>query len=310
MPTWVFWIGGVAAVLLVAYTILVKGGIFVVVPQETRMLKERWGRYVGTLEPGKLHKRLVLRDKFVGPISLKMQPHNFQLITRTVEDGTRVQVDFLIEFRVDPDKVREAWYAMKNPAKLLEARATEIIMQHLNRLSLKEALDGGPALGTAIMNGLTEYAADYGYLIHRAFVIKIDPESSVQSALVEKATAARKNETAAANATAANKLAIDKAKADAEVSELTGQAEAARQTAVMDAMIALAKKMAADNNAITFQDALAAVMKAHEIDATSGAIRAAGTSIVNLGNGADGVASSVAAGTKAATTPATKHNER
>lgn len=217
----------IVAVLLVILAAL----SFFTVEQQTIAVVERFGKFLRLAQPG-LHIRVPFVDQIVARMGLQVEQLELSIETKT-HDNVFVTVEVAIQFRVDGNRVREAFYLLDQPTAQMEAFTSDVVRSKLPGLDLDAAYSDVEEISLAIERTLKARMEEYGYTIVKALVLNINPPEEVKEAMNRINASRRNQEAAIAQGEADKTLAIKRAEAEAASKELQGRGIAAQRKAIM-----------------------------------------------------------------------------
>ena len=153
----------------IALVIFVIAVIFIarsvkVVPQQNAWVKERLGKYAGTLTPG-LNFLVPFVDKVAYKHSLKEIPLDVPSQVCITRDNTQLQVDGILYFQVT-DPMR-ASYGSSNYVAAITQLAQTTLRSVIGRMELDKTFEERDHINTAIVNAIDESAANWGVKVLR-----------------------------------------------------------------------------------------------------------------------------------------------
>lgn len=220
-------IGAFACLLLLL--ILVTKGIYVV-RQQTACVVERLGRFRRVLGPG-LHVVVPFIDRVSKPLSLRIVQLDIKVDTKT-EDNVFVKVPVAVQYQVNPEKVREAFYKLEDPQEQIESYVFDIVRAEVPRKTLDALFLSKDDISEAVQESLQKVMDEYGFIIRRSLITDITPDAKVAEAMNSINAAKRNREAAEHEAEAARIKLVAAAAAEAESKKLQGEGTAAQRKAI------------------------------------------------------------------------------
>ena len=194
---------------------------FFTVKQQTVVILERFGKFIGLKEAG-LHLKLPLVDKVAGKINLKIQQLDVLVETKTFDD-VFVKMKVSVQYKILRESVYDAFYKLQNPHDQITSYVFDTVRAEVPKMKLDDVFVRKDDIAIAIKRELGEAMNDYGYGIVKALVTDIDPDVEVKNAM-NKINASERQKIAAEYEGEAEKIRIvAKAKAEAESKRLQGQ---------------------------------------------------------------------------------------
>ncbi|MDE5831709.1 MAG: SPFH domain-containing protein [Desulfovibrio sp.] len=224
-PLYVF-LGILALVFLI---ICVFKGVYIV-RQQTARIVERLGKFKRVLQPG-LHFVIPFIDRVSQPISLRIVQLDIKVDTKT-EDNVFVKVPVAVQYQVNPDNVREAYYKLEDPEEQIESYVFDIVRAEVPRKTLDDLFLSKDDISEAVQESLQKVMDDYGFIIRRSLITDITPDAKVEAAMNSINAAKRNKEAAAHEAEAARIKLVAAAEAEAESKKLQGEGTANQRKAI------------------------------------------------------------------------------
>ena len=205
-------------ILLILF-IVING--FFIVKQQTIVIIERFGKFLGTRRPG-FQWKIPLVDNIAGKISLKIQQLDVIVETKT-KDDVFVRLKVSVQYHILPESVYDAFYKLDNPHAQITAYIFDNVRAEVPRLRLDDVFEKKDDIAIAVKRELDEAMLSYGYGIVKALVTDIDPAEEVKLAM-NRINASEREKLAAEYEGEAERIRIvAKAKAEAESKRLQGQ---------------------------------------------------------------------------------------
>ncbi len=248
----------IAVVLLVVAVIFVSQSIRVV-PQQHAWVKERLGKYAGTLTPG-LNFLVPFIDKVAYKHSLKEIPLDVPSQVCITRDNTQLQVDGILYFQVT-DPMR-ASYGSSNYIVAVTQLAQTSLRSVIGKLELDKTFEERDIINAQVVAAIDEAALNWGVKVLRYEIKDLTPPKEILLAMQAQITAEREKRAL---------IAASEGRRQEQINIATGEREAfiARSEGA---------KQAAINNALGEAAAITAVA-----DATAGAIERVAAAIRHPG---------------------------
>lgn len=210
----------ISLILGVLAFMVLWSGIFIV-RQQTPVILERFGRFIGIRHPG-LHFKIPFLDKIAGRVSLKIQQLDVLVETKT-KDNVFVKLKVSVQFKILEDAVFDAFYKLQNPYEQITAYVFDTVRAEVPKMKLDDVFERKDDVAIAIRRELEEAMNEYGYGIVKALVTDIDPDHAVKNAM-NRINAAEREKIAAEYEGESDRIRIvAKARAEAESKRLQGQ---------------------------------------------------------------------------------------
>ena len=177
----------------VAIVIFVIAAIFIarsvkVVPQQNAWVKERLGKYAGTLTPG-LNFLVPFVDKVAYKHSLKEIPLDVPSQICITRDNTQLQVDGILYFQVT-DAMR-ASYGSSNYIVAVTQLAQTSLRSVIGKLELDKTFEERDMINAQVVNAIDEAALNWGVKVLRYEIKDLTPPAEILHAMQAQITAER-----------------------------------------------------------------------------------------------------------------------
>jgi regulator of protease activity HflC (stomatin/prohibitin superfamily) len=177
----------------IAFALFVIAGIFIVksikvVPQQNAWVKERLGKYAGTLTPG-LNFLVPFVDKVAYKHSLKEIPLDVPSQVCITKDNTQLQVDGILYFQVT-DPMR-ASYGSSNYIMAVTQLAQTTLRSVIGRLELDKTFEERDMINGQVVNAIDEAALNWGVKVLRYEIKDLTPPNEILRAMQAQITAER-----------------------------------------------------------------------------------------------------------------------
>jgi len=191
------------------------------VDQATIGVVERCGAYRERLEPGFHCIAPCCGDCLAHRISLRVQQQEFQVETKT-HDNVFVSIHVAVQFKVVPDRIREAVYTLENPASQIRSYVYDALRSHIPTLDLDAVFEAKDEIALVVQKEL-KMMEQYGYEIVKVLVTDLVPDHKVKVALNEINANQRLLVATQSKAEAEKLLRVKAAEAEAESRHLAGR---------------------------------------------------------------------------------------
>ena len=230
-----------------------------VVPQQNAWVKERLGKYAGTLTPG-LNFLVPFIDRVAYKHSLKEIPLDVPSQVCITRDNTQLQVDGILYFQVT-DPMR-ASYGSSNYIMAVTQLAQTSLRSVIGKLELDKTFEERDMINAQVVSAIDEAALNWGVKVLRYEIKDLTPPKEILHAMQQQITAEREKRAL---------IAASEGRRQEQINIATGEREAfiARSEG---------EKQAAINNAQGEAAALMAVAEAtaQAIERVAAAIRQPG----------------------------------
>jgi regulator of protease activity HflC (stomatin/prohibitin superfamily) len=233
---------GFAIVLFVIAAIFVAKSIKIV-PQQHAWIKERLGKYAGTLSPG-LKFIIPFVDRIAYKHSLKEIPLDVPSQVCITRDNTQLQVDGILYFQVT-DPMR-ASYGSSNYITAVTQLAQTSLRSVIGKLELDKTFEERDMINAQVVSAIDEAALNWGVKVLRYEIKDLTPPAEILRAMQAQITAEREKRALIAAsegrrqeqiniATGEREAFIARSEGEKQAAINQAQGEAAAITAVADA---------------------------------------------------------------------------
>ena len=177
----------IAIVLLVIAAIFIARSIKVV-PQQNAWVKERLGKYAGTLTPG-LNFLVPFVDRVAYKHSLKEIPLDVPSQVCITRDNTQLQVDGILYFQVT-DPMR-ASYGSSNYIMAVTQLAQTSLRSVIGKLELDKTFEERGMINAQIVAAIDEAALNWGVKVLRYEIKDLTPPAEILRSMQAQITAER-----------------------------------------------------------------------------------------------------------------------
>ncbi len=176
-----------------AFLLFVIAGIFIVksikvVPQQNAWVKERLGKYAGTLTPG-LNFLVPFIDQVAYKHSLKEIPLDVPSQICITRDNTQLQVDGILYFQVT-DPMR-ASYGSSNYIMAVTQLAQTSLRSVIGKLELDKTFEERDMINAQVVSAIDEAALNWGVKVLRYEIKDLTPPAEILRAMQAQITAER-----------------------------------------------------------------------------------------------------------------------
>ncbi len=177
----------IAIVLAVIAVILVARAIKIV-PQQHAWVKERLGKYAGTLTPG-FNLIIPFVDRVAYKHSLKEIPLDVPSQVCITRDNTQLQVDGILYFQVT-DAMR-ASYGSSNYIMAVTQLAQTSLRSVIGKLELDKTFEERDMINAQIVSAIDEAALNWGVKVLRYEIKDLTPPTEILRSMQAQITAER-----------------------------------------------------------------------------------------------------------------------
>jgi len=177
-----------AALIIVLIAILFVWRSIKVVPQQNAWIKERLGKYAGTLAPG-LNFLVPFVDRVAYKHSLKEIPLDVPSQVCITRDNTQLQVDGILYFQVT-DPMR-ASYGSSNYVMAVTQLAQTTLRSVIGKLELDKTFEERDIINAQVVAAIDEAALNWGVKVLRYEIKDLTPPNEILRAMQAQITAER-----------------------------------------------------------------------------------------------------------------------
>ena len=177
----------VAIVLLVVAIVFITQAVKVV-PQQHAWIRERLGKYAGTLTPG-MNLIIPFVDLVAYKHSLKEIPLDVPSQVCITRDNTQLQVDGILYFQVT-DPMR-ASYGSSNYIMAVTQLAQTSLRSVIGKLELDKTFEERDMINAQVVNAIDEAALNWGVKVLRYEIKDLTPPNEILRAMQAQITAER-----------------------------------------------------------------------------------------------------------------------
>lgn len=210
--------------------VIILSGVFTV-RQQSCVVIERLGKFHRIAHPG-LNLKIPIIDSAVATLSLRINQLGVSVETKTL-DNVFVNVVVAVQFKVLPEKIYEACYALQNPENQIKAFVFDLVRAQVPKLNLDDVFSKKDDIANAVKKDLVKPMSEFGYQIIETLVTDINPDPNVKAAMNEINTAQRLRVAANEKGEAEKILKVKQAEAEAQASILHGQGIAGQRQAII-----------------------------------------------------------------------------
>ena len=251
---------GVIALLVL---MTVSGSFFTVQTAHAGVI-QRLGKFARVAAPG-LNFKLPYIESLVARISLQVQQLDVKVETKT-KDNVFVQIPIAVQYRVDPERIYDAFYKLSDPIKQIESFVYNVILGHVPKMTLDETFDQQAQIAIDVKNNLDQSMREFGYSIVKSLITDIVPDPKVKAAMNDINAAAREREATVSRAETEKLLLVKKAEAEAESKRLQGEGIANQRKAIVAGLRESVEKFSASVEGTSAKDAVALVLMTQYFD--------------------------------------------
>lgn len=281
----------------IAFALFVLAVIFTIksikiVPQQNAWVKERLGKYAGTLAPG-LNFVLPFIDEVTYKHSLKEIPLDVPSQICITKDNTQLQVDGILYFQVT-DPMR-ASYGSSNYVMAITQLAQTTLRSVIGKLELDKTFEEREIINAQVVAAIDEAALNWGVKVLRYEIKDLTPPAEILHAMQAQITAEREKRALIAAsegrqqeqiniATGERQASIARSEGDKQAAINKAEGEAAAILAVANASAQALERIAAALQAPGGEQAVQLKVAEQAVAAYSRVASEATTTLVVPGN--------------------------
>jgi regulator of protease activity HflC (stomatin/prohibitin superfamily) len=202
------------------------------VRQQTVAIVQRFGKHQAIATAG-LNTKVPFIDAIVARLDLRIQELTVRCETKT-KDNVFVQMTVAVQYQIQ--NPYDAFYKLANPRGQIESYVYDVVRARVPNLILDQAFEAKDDVAKAVKDQLADIMDDFGYLIVKALVVDIDPDSAVKESMNRINAAERLKDAAELEADADKIRQVKAAEADAEAKHLQGIGIAKQRKAIADGL--------------------------------------------------------------------------
>ena len=211
--------GVVVVVIIVLLGVIARLTLFTV-EQQSFAIVERLGKYKKISGPG-LNTKVPFIERIAGRVSIRVTQLEVEVKTKT-KDNVITDIGIAIQYFVEKENVRDAFYKLQNPSKQMESYVFNTVRAHVPKMTLDEVFERKDDIAKEINESLSGTMKEFGYSIHASLVNDIRPDQKVAHAMNEINSQQRMQEAAKFEGEAKKILVVKAAEADAESKRQAG----------------------------------------------------------------------------------------
>jgi regulator of protease activity HflC (stomatin/prohibitin superfamily) len=219
----------------IAIALFIIAGIFIVksikvVPQQNAWVRERLGKYAGTLTPG-LNFLVPFVDQVAYKHSLKEIPLDVPEQVCITKDNTQLKVDGILYFQVT-DPMR-ASYGSSNYIMAISQLAQTTLRSVIGRMELDKTFEERDMINAQVVSAIDEAALNWGVKVLRYEIKDLTPPAEILRSMQAQITAEREKRALIAASEGRKQEQINIANGEREAS--IARSEGDRQAAINQA---------------------------------------------------------------------------
>ena len=210
--------GAIGGAILLWIIITLLGQPIYTVEQQTFVVIERFGKFVGKGGPG-LRFKLPYFDRVAGRVSVRVQELNVKVRTKTSDN---VFVDLMISVQYYVDDVWKAFYKLAKPDAQMESYVYNTVRAKVPTMKLDDVFEKKDEIAKQVEEDLSTTMKEFGFSIKVALVNDVIPDKGVADAMNEINRQQRLKDAATYEGEVKKTLVVKAAEADAEAKKQAG----------------------------------------------------------------------------------------
>jgi regulator of protease activity HflC (stomatin/prohibitin superfamily) len=233
------------------------------IEESTLGVSERFGKFQSIEQPGCLCFPVGIVK--VKTISVRTRQLHV-VVESTTNDKVFVTINIEVQFRVDKQRVYEAFYSLEDVDGQIKAYIMDSVRDKVPDKDLDKLMKKKHKLAVLIQEELTKEMSQFGYEIVKVLILEIEPGKEVKAAMNDINTAERQRAAAIAKAEANKIVKIKEAEADAEARELAGKGLAAARRAIVNGLQETVHEFAENINGVDPQTVMQLILTTQYYD--------------------------------------------
>ncbi|MDO5352765.1 MAG: SPFH domain-containing protein [Succinatimonas sp.] len=181
-------VGFIAAIVLIIFAFIFAMKSFMVIPQQTAFVIERFGKFHKVLNPG-LNFIIPFIDRVAYKHSLKEIPLDTPSQVCITRDNTQLSVDGVLYFQVtDPQR---ASYGTSNYLIAITQLAQTTLRSVVGKMVMDQTFEERNLINTQVVAAVDEAAVNWGVKVLRYEIKDLTPPEAVLQAMQRQITAER-----------------------------------------------------------------------------------------------------------------------
>jgi len=201
------------------------------IPETEFGILQRFGKFAGVLTPG-VACYLWPCTAVAGTISTRLRQIVIRKEAKTKEN-VFVTLSIAIQYMVEPEHVKKAFYSMEHPHIQMESFVEDAIRSIVPTMELEHLFLEKEKISSAIRDELAKKMTSYGWSIVDTLITDIDPEARVKAAMNKINEAKRLREAAEYEAETSKLVKVKEAEAEAVSKRLQGEGVANQRKAIL-----------------------------------------------------------------------------
>ncbi len=243
------------------------------VRQQTVAIVQRFGKHAFIATAG-LNFMVPFIDSVVARLDLRIQELIVRCETKT-RDNVFVQMTVAVQYQIQ--NAYDAFYKLSNPRAQIESYVYDVVRARVPGLTLDQTFEAKDDVAQAVKEQLADIMDDFGYLIIKALVTDIDPDTQVKESMNRINAAERLRYAAEMEAEAEKIRQVKAAEAEAESKHLQGIGIAKQRKAIADGLSESAEVVRENMGTMSAETVMSLLLMTQYFDTLSSMSNASGT---------------------------------
>lgn len=225
----------ITAIPVIVVLAVILSIVKIVQTQEVAIV-EKFGKYNRTLNAG-LHFMVPFAERIVAVMNLKVRSENIIVKAKT-KDNVFVDMQITMQYRVDENKLVEAYYKSNNYMNLATSFVQDALRTAVPSLTLDDVFARKDDICRQVFQAVGQGMSDYGYIIIETLITNVTPDEEVVKSMNSINVAQRERAAAQELAEAERVKLVTAAKAKAEALQLEGKGISDQRTQIIEGLSA------------------------------------------------------------------------
>jgi len=200
------------------------------IPTATTGIRQRFGQYVGTVDPG-LCVYVPVMEK-ISLVDNRLQQEAFAFEVKTSDD-VFTTVGLKVQYRIPPHLSSRAFFSLENPKEQIDAYIENVVRAKAPSMTLNMLYQEQDAICDSVSVKLSNRMFEHGYMIENTLITSIEPASKVKQAMNAIYESERLKMAAQNEADAHYIKEVRQAEADKERKRLQGEGISEQRQAII-----------------------------------------------------------------------------
>lgn len=201
----------VILLLFIGFGLVVVFNSFIVVPQKSAYVVQRWGKYQATIEAG-LHFLIPFVDSIAYRLTLKEQAWDVEPQTCITKDNIAITVDGILYLQVMD--AQKACYGINNYQFAAAQIAQTTMRSIIGKMDLDRTFEEREMMNSTIVQAVDKASDPWGVKVTRYEVKNIVPPQSIKDAMEKQMRAEREKRALIAESEGDKQAKINRAEGD------------------------------------------------------------------------------------------------